>query len=175
MNLEKLWHKALEKTEIHRSRLNNLYTFQPTDLPYIFLAESSVNMGDTVVRKGRITVDKPLLILPKQYPLFEGFDFVKDLHINSKTVSSFLLMRGINLPYLKYQNKTYSIDIYEGSLKKAIEHHKKILEKKEDVQLGLIVGTDDLWQISLLIYVAAMVSKSAANDIDKFLKKLKDE
>jgi len=175
MRLEKLWQKALKYTEIHRARLNTLYTFGPTDLPYILLTESKVNPGDTVVRKGNIRVDKPFIVLPHQYPLFEGFDFDENIKANEDEVRSFLLMRGLSFPSFKYKNRTYLLNLYEDSLKKAIEHYKKELQKKEDIRLGLIVGHDDCWQFSLLIYVATMVLKSAPYDIKKYLKRLKEK
>ena len=175
MDLEKLWQKALSKTEIHRARLSHLHTFGPTELPYVLLTESSVNTGDTVVRKGKVKVDKPLIILPQHYPLFEGFEFDKDLHLDSDMIRSFLLMRGVALPSLRYSNLPYSIDLHEESLKNTIEHYKDLLEKKEDIRRGLIIGLDDAWQLSLLIYVVAMVSKSADNDITKFFEKFKEE
>jgi hypothetical protein len=175
MELEKLWQKALKKTEIHRARLHNLYTFRPTDLPYVLLTESKVNPGDTVVRKGKIKVDKPLIVLPEYHPLFEGFDFAEDLKVDDDLVRAFLLLRGLNLPSLKYKNRTYSLDVYEDTLKKALGHYKNDLQRKEDTYLGLVVGPDDAWQFSLLIYVAAMVSKSAASDISKYLRRLKEE
>ena len=175
MDLEKLWQKALKKTEIHKARLSTLYTFQPTDLPYILLTESAVNLGDTVVRRGKIRVDKPLIVLPHHHPLFEGFDFAEDFKADDDSVRSFLLLRGLDLPSLKYKNRTYSLDIFEDSLKKAIEYYKDKLQRKEDTHLGLIIGPDDAWQFSVLIYVAAMVSKSATSDIEKYIRRLKEE
>ena len=173
MDIEKLWKKALKKTEVHRVRLNKLHTFKTTELPYILLAESSVNEGDTVVRKGAIKVDEPLIVMPEHYPVFDGFDFKEDLNISDDSLRSFLLMRGISLPSLKYYNNTYAIEVYEDSLSKAIKHYKNLLQKEEDVRLGLIIAPDEAWKFSLLIYVASMVSKSAQNDIKAFIDKLK--
>ncbi|MDP8261112.1 MAG: hypothetical protein P9M01_02060 [Candidatus Kappaea frigidicola] len=175
MDLEEFWQSALKKTEIHRTRLNKLHTFKATELPYILLAESSVNEGDTVVRKGTIKVDKPLIVMPEHYPVFDGFDFKEDLDISDDSLRSFLLMRGISLPSLKYHNNTYAIEVYEGSLSKAIDHYKDLIQKKEDIRLGLVIGPDEAWKLSLLIYVASMVSKSAQSDINGFIEKLKKD
>ncbi len=175
MNLEELWQKALEKTEIHRARLNRLHTLKTTELPYVLLAESSVNEGDTVVRKGSIKVDKPIIVMPEHYPMFDGFNFKEDLDVSDDNLRSFLLMRGISLPSLKYSNNTYSVEVYEGSLSKAIAHYKNLLQKQEDVRLGLVIGPDEAWKFSLVIYVASMISKSAQSDIKSFLDKLKKD
>ena len=56
MNIEDLWQKAIHETRVIRPRLKSLSINSATELPYIFLAESLVNRGDTVVRKGKISV-----------------------------------------------------------------------------------------------------------------------
>ncbi|MFH1856021.1 MAG: hypothetical protein ABH836_02175 [Candidatus Omnitrophota bacterium] len=173
MSLEERWEKALNKTEIIKARMTNLLTFEPTALSYIFLAESAVNPGDTVVRKGEVIVEKPMLVLPDNFPQFEGFDFKKELKTNDDSIRTLLLMRGISFPSLKYHNVTSAIDIYEGGLSKAIKEHKRSLQEKEDLTTGLIVGPEDCWQLSILLYMATMASKSAASDIKKLLDKFK--
>lgn len=175
MDLEDKWKKAVSKTEIVRARMTNLLTFKATELPYIFLAESIVNSGDTVVRKGSVTVERPLLILPENFPQFEGFDFKKDLHVNDDSLRTLLIMRGISFPSLKYQNVTSSIDVIEGSLSRSIKDNEDLLQKKEDLTSGLIMGPEDCWQFSILLYIAAMVTKSAASDIKKVLEKFKKD
>lgn len=173
MDLEEKWKKAVSKTEILRGRITHLLTFEQTVLPYIFLAESVVNQGDTVVRKGEVVVEKPLLILPENFPQFEGFDFKKEMSITEDSIRTLLLMRGITFPSLKYHNITSSIDIYEGPLSKAIKENNESLQKKEDLTTGLIAGSEDCWQFSVLLYIAALISKSAASDIQKLLDKFK--
>ena len=169
MSLEEKWNRAIKETEVLRSRLCSLLTFKATPLPYVFLAESAVNIGDTVVRKGKISVDKPLLILPKNFPQFKGFEFEEELHTDEETIRSFLLIRGVTFPSMKYINQTHELHVYEGSLKKAIDHFSKHLEKQEDVYSGLIVGPEDCWQFSTLIYVATLIAKSASGDLKKLL------
>ena len=68
MDIHKSWEKALKRTEIIRPRVQPLHAFESTHLPYIFLGESSVNTGDSVVRKGEVLVEKPALVLPPSTP-----------------------------------------------------------------------------------------------------------
>jgi hypothetical protein len=173
MGLQDSWEKALKNTEIIRARVQSLLTHSATNLSYIFLSESSINMGDTVVRKGEVVVDKPSLVLPYASPQFEGFDFEKDLHINENILMNFLLVRGVTFPSLSYNNKTYSVDIYEGGLKKAIQHNLEKLQRQEDVLTGLITGSEDCWQFSILIFVCTQVARSAETDVKKLLEELK--
>src|SRR5512141_1841224 len=114
MDFQEAWDRALKETDIVRSRVSSLHTFDDTRVPYIFLSPSEINDGDTVVRRGQIVVQKPALILPPNIPQLEGFEFEKESGVNENAVLNFLLVRGISLPSLKYNNKTYSLDIYEG-------------------------------------------------------------
>ena len=171
MDIEKTWEKALKYTEIIRPRVEPLHTFKTTHLPYVFLAESSVNEGDCVVRKGEVLVEKPSIILPPDSPQLDGFDF-KDVSLRQQdTIISFFLVRGIGFPSMKYNNKTYSLDIFEGRLSQAIEKHTHELQKAENVTSGLVIGPEDCWQFSVLIFVGMQILRSTDNDIRKLMNK----
>jgi hypothetical protein len=175
MDLEEKWNEALAKTEIVRSRVFYLSAFDATAIPYIFLAESAVNLGDTVVRRGKILVHKPTIILPEDMPQFEGFDFEKEYKVNSDMVRMFLLVRGVSFPSLKYEHEISQLDIYENRLEKAKAYFRQELEKAEDVQTGLIVGLEDTWQLSLLIYVGLLIGRSVPSDLRKIWERFKDK
>lgn len=174
MELEEKWEKAVRETKIVKHRLRSLLAFDSTELSYIALASSSVNLGDTVVRKGKVVAHKPLIVLPQgSSAQFEGFDFGDDFNLNGDDVRRFLLMRGISFPALKYRNQTYNLDIFEGDIEKAANYFSDQLKKKEDVRCGLITGPEDVWQFSVLIYVAAMAARSASTDIEQIIKELR--
>lgn len=173
MNIQDSWEKALKNTEIIRTRVQGLLAFETTKLPYLFLSESSLNISDTLVRKGEILVEKPSLILPSAFPQFEGFDFQKEPNFNEGVLTNFLLVRGVIFPSLQYNNKTYSMDIHEGGLKEAIQHYLDRLEREEDVHTGLITGTEDCWQFSVLIFICTQIAKSAETDTKKLLEEFR--
>lgn len=173
MDVQDGWEKALKHTRIIRSRAQDLQTFSHTNLPYVFLSEALVNRGDTIVRKGKIIVDKPAIILPSNLPQFEGFDFDKDFDFGQDTVINFFLVRGVTFPSMKYDNKTNSIDIYDGHIEKAINYYSDMLERREDVHSGLIVGPEDCWQFSVLIFICTQIAKSANSDIVRLLEYFK--
>ena len=173
MDIQDKWEKALEKTEIIRPRIQELLTFSVTELPYIFLSESSINVGNSVVRKGSILAEKPSLILPLGLPQFEGFKLKEELHIEESMLTDFLIVRGIKFPSLKYSNTTYSLDIFEDRLKKAIEYHHDKLQREENMTTGLIVGPEDCWQLSVVLYICTQVVKSADGDIKRLIDEFK--
>ncbi len=170
MNVQESWEKALRYTEIVRPRIQPLLTFEATHLPYVFLAESLVNQGDTVVRKGEVLVEQPSLVLPYNLPIFEGFDFEKRSSLEQDMLSAFLLVRGVRFPSLKYQNKTESLDIHQGRLKNAVDQYSLQLQKEENVSTGLLMGPEDCWQFSVLIFICSQVLRSADGDMRKLLE-----
>ncbi|MEA3488744.1 MAG: hypothetical protein U9R44_00160 [Candidatus Omnitrophota bacterium] len=175
MDIEQLWEKAREKTEVIRGRVNALPTFAHARVPYIFLAESVVNEGHTVIRKGKIIIERPLILLPEDLPQFEGFDFEEELDIDQGAVQMFFLMRGIRFPSLKYNNTVEKLDLEESSLAKSVEKHKKQLEREENVSTALILGPEDCWQFSILLYMASLVGRCARNDIINLMDRFRED
>lgn len=169
-DIQELWDKARKQTEVLRMQLQDLATFEATVVPYIFLAESAVNPGDTAVRKGHVVIERPSIVLPGFSPQFEGFDFESDLHVSDSAVATFLLVRGIHFPSLKYRHHVSSLDVFEDSLQRAIEHFAKQLTVAEDIKTGLVVGPEDAWQFSLLFLVAGLVVRSAEGDLRRILE-----
>ena len=169
MDIEKNWNKAMKNTEIIRSRIKALEIYGDTHVPYVLLSESAINLGDTVVRSGEVLVAKPSLIVPPDNPQFKGFEFEDRQSINENTLINFLLVRGISLPSLMYNNKISSLDVFEGKLSGAIKHYEKILQSQENVKTGLITGPEDCWQFSLLIFICSQIIRDADNDIKKLL------
>ena len=170
MNIQEGWEKALKNTHIVRPRVSPLQTFEATHIPYIYLSESEVNKGDTVVRKGEVVVEKPSIVLPFNLPQLDGFEFEEEGQLYEDFLSTFFLVRGIQFPSFRFNNKTDSLEVFEGGLGKAAKHYMAILERSEDVHTGLIAGSADAWQFSVLIFVCSQVSRSADVDIRKLLE-----
>ncbi len=168
MDIQEAWTKALKETDIIRSRVLSLQTFEPTPVPYVLLSASAINSGDTVVRQGEVLVDRPSLILPPNIPQFEGFDF-EAAQANPNSLINFLLVRGVTLPSLKYNNKTNCLDIFEGNIEDAIAHYGNRLAREENTSAGLIAGPEDVWQFSLLIFICSQIAKNSSVDIRRLL------
>ncbi len=171
MDIEELWEKAQQKTEIVRGRVKALPTFDSTKVPYVFLGESVVNEGHTVIRKGSVMIEKPMIILPEDLPQFEGFDFKENFDVEHGTMQMFFLMRGIRFPSLKYNNTVDKLSLEEASLSKTAEKYRKGLERRENVNTALLIGPEDCWQFSVLLYMASLVGRCARTDIINLMEK----
>ena len=91
-----MWRRALKDTEIIRARVKSLSMMGDTRVPYVLLSESSINLGDTVVRKGEVLVQKPALFIPPNNPQFQGFEFERgEDRFDETSFINFLIVRGI--------------------------------------------------------------------------------
>ena len=163
MDLYEAWEKALKTTRIIRPRVQPLSTHETTRLPYIFLSESAVNRGDTAVRKGEVSVERPAIVLSSGLPQFEGFEFEEKMRLNEDFLKTFFLVRGVSFPSMKYKNLS-SLDVHEGTIASAIERYSADLARDENVTTGLIAGQEDCWPLGVLIFVAGQAARSAPND-----------
>ncbi|MEW5894965.1 MAG: hypothetical protein AB1650_04315 [Candidatus Omnitrophota bacterium] len=168
MDIYDKWIEALKNTQIIRPRVSSLHFDTDTPMPYVFLGESSVNHGDTVVRKGEVSIRKPSLILPANMPQLEGFEFEGGGSLPD-SIANFFIVRGISIPSYHYNNKTVQIDVFEGRLSKAIAFYRDELQRTEDVTAGLVAGPEDCWQFSILLYNCSQVVKNADRDIQRLL------
>lgn len=175
MDIQKNWDNALRNTRIVRSRIKSLLTFADTNVPYVLLSKSSINIGDTVVRKGDVVIGKPSIILPPNIPQLNGFDFEDKTDFEENMLMNFLMVRGITMPSFKYNNETYSVDVREQGLDQTISHYKEKFQQAEDVHTGLLVAPEECWQFSLLIYLCMQAAKNTEIDIRNFLKKYQAE
>ncbi len=174
MDIHESWEKALKHTEIVRPRVQPLQTFEVTQIPYIFLAESLVDHGSTVVRKGDVMVDKPSIILPPDLPQFEGFEFEKRFSGVADYLTTFLMVRGIRFPSLKYENKIASLDVRKEKLAREVEAFLQVLQRQENVSTGLVIGPEDCWQFSILIFICGQIVRSADGDVRKIFERYRD-
>lgn len=175
MDIHTLWEKTLKKTQVIRPRIQPLQVRGSTQLPYIFLGESIVNKGDTVVRKGEVSVDEPRLVLPSHLPQFEGFEFDEKWKPAQDYLMNFLMIRGIRFPSHKFENRGAHLDVFEGDISKSTAHFRKMLEAQENVNTGLVIGPEDCWQLSILVFIGSQVLRQADGDMNRLLDEYRPE
>ncbi len=170
MNPIESWHQALRETAVLRPRLKPLETFEATDLPYWLLTEVADHSSRTRVRRGRIEVAKPSLLLPPDSPQFEGFRAEGIPEPDWRLLSGFLLVRGVSFPSFKFSHVAAEGEILEENMKTAAGKCRDRLERTEDISTTLLVGPDANWLFSLLVFVALQAARSAEGDVRKILE-----
>lgn len=175
MNIEEVWQKALDNTEITRPRVRPLSSSENTEIDYIFLARCQAEAGHTLVKTGKVLVERPSIVLAHNLPQFYGFDFDKDLSLSQDSVINFFLVRGVKFPTLKYNNQTQKQKLLSDDIDKVKAKFSNKLQRSEDVHTGLITGLQDTWQFSVLIFVCCMIAKSLDSDIRKTFERFLDK
>ena len=161
------WARASEQTRLHRTRKHDLYTFGATRLPYIFLAESAINTGDTVIRRGEISTDKPAIILGHgDAPQFEGFQ-----DSNNDERDQILFARAFRFSGLNVQNQGMQMDIVARETAALCDELMEELDSNRDSRTAIIEGPEDLWGLSLIFYAAKMTSRSAPGNMRDIMER----
>ena len=171
MEMEDAFKMAQEDPRFIKERKNLLYTFGATRLPYICLSESPDNTDFVMIRAGEVLADKPQIALPGEMFSFEGFDEEMEKLFGDEMVVS--LARRISMPPSKYVNKAGEAIIEKGPLGEAIQRAVNKLENDNDVRTGIIAAPEQVWGLSVLLYVGSQVARSAQSNVQEHFEHLR--
>jgi len=169
-NFDDHFRRAKKETVVHRERKSTLYTFGSTSLPYIFLAESAINKDDTVLRKGEINTDKPVILTGENLPNFSGFGDEYEGHEDEMRI---IMGRQFNFPGFNYRHEGSQLEVLSKGIERVIDEYQNTLEKESNNRTALIVGPEDCWALSILIYAAKMTEKSASSNLNDIMERNK--
>ena len=162
--------KAIQKTRVARKPLQHLATFGTSIINYYVITEPIYSDIDelkkeTVVRTGRVNSGKPEIVTPTYALNLKGFssEAYKYLEFISDKF-------GVNSPGVLYQykNEPGKINILNGSVEEVSNNIIKELNKKKDKLTAVIVGVDELWDVSLLKFIHDFTSESLVSNINEF-------
>ena len=162
--------KAVQKTRVARKPLQHLATFGTSIINYYVITEPIYSDIDelkkeTVVRTGRVNSGKPEIVTPTYALNLKGFssEAYKYLEFISDKF-------GVNSPGVLYQykNEPGKINILNGSVEEVSNNIIKELNTKKDKLTAVIVGVDELWDVSLLKFIHDFTSESLVSNINEF-------
>ena len=162
--------KAVQKTRVARKPLQYLDTFGTTIINYYVITEPIYSDIDelkkeTVVRTGRVNSGKPEIVTPTYALNLKGFssEAYKYLEFISNKF-------GVNSPGVLYQykNEPGKINILNGSVEEVSNNIIKELNTKKDKLTAVIVGVDELWDVSLLKFIHDFTSESLVSNVNEF-------
>ena len=166
MESKRDWIKAMEKTWIVRFPTQNLTTFGGTNISYYVVTEPIYKELDSskeegVVRSGRVIAERPIVVTPSYAINLSGF-----------TSEAYQYLRhlaqeyGHNTPGILYQykNEAHKMDIVGGSSIEIARHISQDLDRRNDNMSVVVVGVDELWDVSLLKFIYEFTSSSATKN-----------
>ena len=162
-NFEDRWMRAKEGTQLHRTRQTDLFTFGTTALPYVFIASSAINTGDSILRRGELKTEKPAIIWgggeSSESSRFSGFEE------EGENVNQVLFARAFRFPNLQVNNQGMQMEVLSREIRQLSDEIMSELDANGDRRTAVIEGPEDLWGLSLLIYAAEMTQRSAPGNL----------
>ena len=166
-DLERKFREAMEASVIHRARRADLFTFGTTILPYLFVAESGINSGDIILRRGEISTGKPAVFLQGGTPSFSGFG---DEYEGRESDMGLLFGRVFQFPNLRYAHTHNQLEVLSKSLERVLGEQIERLEREGNTRTAVISGPEDCWALSLVIYAGEMTKRSASGNIKDLIE-----
>ncbi|MYA62137.1 MAG: hypothetical protein F4X94_06140 [Dehalococcoidia bacterium] len=158
--------RAAEQTWVVRHPRQNLATFGTTSLSYYVVTEPIYREiqpedSESVVRQGKVIAQKPAIVTPFYAMNLEGFS--DEAYSYFRHLSQ---QYGPNSPGILYQyrNETEKTDILSGLPNEVANRISDDLDGKKDELSVVMVGVDELWDVSLMKFIYEFTSKSAVEN-----------
>ena len=169
MQDERDWINAIERTWIARFPKQLLSTFGATNLNYFVVTEPAYrdlqpSKHEGVVRKGKVTAQKPIVVTPNYALNLEGFS--DDAYDYMRNMAS---QYGSNSPGLLYQykNEAERMDILSGETGDIARRIGNDLDQRKEDLSVVIVGVDELWDVALMKFIYEFTASSVAGNVQE--------
>ena len=158
-NLDEIWYAA-KTTQIVYMPPKLLETFGETLVHYLVVAEDPDNPAQIHLHDGVVTAERPRIITPQYYRQRMVENFGEDAQryfdeVLAKDTTARFLQYG-----LKFSKQEYHTHQVTGDLREIAEQAAKDAQDNLHELRGVIVGTNDTWEGSLLYFITQLVQRS---------------
>ncbi|MDP2730034.1 MAG: hypothetical protein Q8O55_06100 [Dehalococcoidales bacterium] len=170
MDSDRKIRQAAKHTEILRAPKQSLFTFGTTNIHYYLLtkpvySELIKDPAETVIREGRVIAEKPKIVTPYYLSRFEGFSsearrYFETLAAESGERSSHGLLYS-------YRNEPKQLTIASDSLPSVVDKLNAEINQRNDLLTAIIKGEDELWDVSLLKFIAEITRSSLSDNLQQ--------
>jgi hypothetical protein len=161
---------AANNTIILRFPKQKLSTFGQTNVKYYIITEpaysdSGVSNTETILRKGYVIAEKPKIVTPYYLSRLEGFSIEA-----KKYFSKMSEIYGTDSPgiYYSYRNQSEELSILPENTYTVADRLNKDIEERNENLSAIIIGQDDLWDVSLLKFIYELTRNSYYNNLSQF-------
>jgi len=154
--------QALERTELIRLPRQELATFGSTILYYYVVTELVKDVS--VVREGNVIAEKPRIVTPAYLIRAEGF---------SEQARGYLEMMASEYPhepgvFYRYKNEPREMNVVSASMREVLSKLNQRIDEEHNPLSGIIKGVEELWDVSLLMFIYQLTRKSLRTNIAEF-------
>jgi hypothetical protein len=153
---------ALEHTELVRAPQQKLSTFGSSVIDYYVVTELVGNLS--VVRDGKVIAERPKIVTPAYLVNVEGF---------SEQARRYIDMMARERPYesgifYRYKNEPKGMNVVSEPIKQVLSKLSSQIEEERNPLSTIIKGVEELWDVSLLMFIYELTSKSARTNMAEF-------
>ena len=161
---------VLERTKVVRPPRQSLETFGVTKIRYHLVTEPAfqdvnpVQAEETVVRGGVVKAERPQVVTPYFLLKTESFsagarEFLEHIARSQGQDSPGLLY--------SYKNEPGGMDIVSGGVDEVATRIARDLDARESGLEAVIVGVDELWDVSLIKFIYELTNDSARKNVSQ--------
>lgn len=162
--------EAVAQTRVVRPPKRHLATFGVTDVRYYLVTDPSYkelvpsSEEESVVRQGRVISQRPALVTPTYMMNLEGFSEEARRYMERVAQE-----HGPNSPGIlyRYKNEPGGLDIVGDSVLVVARRIVDELEKKGEDSATVILGSNDLWDVSVLKFIYEYTVASLASNVSE--------
>jgi hypothetical protein len=156
---------ALENTELVRAPQQTLATFGSSVIDYYVVTELIGNIS--VVRDGKVIAERPKIVTPAYLVNVEGF---------SEQAKRYIAMMARERPYesgifYRYKNEPKGMNVVSEPIKQVISKLSSQIEEEHNPLGTIIRGVEELWDVSLLMFIYELTTKSVRTNVSEFSRR----
>ena len=156
---------ALENTELVRAPRRGLDTFGSSVIDYYVVTELVGNLS--VVRDGKVIAERPKIVTPAYLVNIEGF---------SEQARKYIAMMARDRPhdsgiFYRYKNEPKGMNVVSEPIRQVISKLSSQIEEEHNPLSTIIRGVEELWDVSLLMFIYELTAKSVRTNVAEFSRR----
>jgi len=121
----------------------------------------------SVVRDGKVFAERPKIVTPAYLVNVEGF---------SEQARRYISMMARERPYesgifYRYKNEPGGMTVVSEPVKQVIDNLSSRIEEQQNPLSTIIKGVEELWDVSLLMFIYELTSKSVRTNMAEFSRR----
>jgi len=165
MNVDARIKYAIEHTKVIRFPRQSLATFGNTIIYYYVVTELTENVN--VVREGNVIAQRPRIVTPYYLTRLEGFSEQACKYFQAMS-AKFPDEPGI---FYRYKNEPKEMNIVSETIAKLINKLNERIEEENNPLSTIIKGIEELWDVSLMIFIYELTRKSIYDNVIDFQRR----
>ncbi len=159
-----IWYAA-NMTQVVLEPKSTIETFGETSFHYYIISDLLDQIGQVRIRQGRMIAARPKVITPHYLVSQAMHNFSPEARRYAEDVLSSREGAGFVQYGLHFSKEEYGEEVVGGQIAEISAQVRKDAEARDAGLCGVIVGVDDLWEVSLLKFAWDLIRSSAPRNI----------